>query len=82
MDESSAQPLPAGAAGAERGERPLVDCLADFWQGEFTLGGADREQDTERVGSASAGPGASGITVRGRDLADLLAPAYRRFTGA
>ncbi|MER8185697.1 hypothetical protein [Kitasatospora sp. NPDC094015] len=71
-----------GAPG-DRGERPLADCLADFWQGDFTLGdtaGSAAVGSSGSSGTALRDLGPSGITVGGRDLADLLAPAYRRFT--
>ncbi|MEV7179250.1 hypothetical protein [Kitasatospora sp. NPDC093679] len=58
----------AGPAGADRA----------FWDGDFTL----RTDDEDRPAAPALDPlGPSGSTVRGRDLADLLAPAYRRFTG-
>ncbi|WP_371480833.1 hypothetical protein [Kitasatospora sp. NBC_00315] len=84
-------------------ERPLEDCLPDYWRGTFTLRDesapepkslsesdpeSDPASDPEPVpggpdgarGSALAALGPSGITVRGRDLATLLEPAYRAFT--
>ncbi|MCX5212130.1 hypothetical protein OG689_23085 [Kitasatospora sp. NBC_00240] len=72
---------PDPAAGP--GERPLTDCLADYWQGDFTL--RDTPDDgpeaaATAAATARAGLGPSGITVRGRDLATLLDPAYRAFT--
>ncbi|MFD0262488.1 hypothetical protein [Kitasatospora indigofera] len=66
--------LPAGP-----GERPLADCLADYWQGGFTLRDTP-EDDPDEAATARPGPGPSGITVRGRDLATLLDRAYRAFT--
>ncbi|MFJ1704545.1 hypothetical protein [Kitasatospora sp. NPDC088346] len=77
------------------GERPLADCLDDFWRSGFTLRAPDDgtgvRPGASRGGASPGGPaldgpvldglGPSGITLRGRDLADLLAPAYRRFTG-
>ncbi|MFI6446360.1 hypothetical protein [Kitasatospora sp. NPDC050543] len=78
-------PPPAGSSSvagnaAPVGERPLADCVADFWRGDFTLrgdgeDGGDAEQSPTTSALAALGP--SGITVRGRDLAALLEPAYR-----
>ena len=59
------------------GDRPLDDCLEDFWRGAFTLradAGSDNAPAAQELDP-------SGITVRGRDLAVLLAPAYRELTG-
>ncbi|WP_371497878.1 hypothetical protein OG871_18160 [Kitasatospora sp. NBC_00374] len=77
------------------GDRPLADCLDDFWRGDFALRAPDdppgdrpgaqagsAPHGSALDGSALDGLGPSGITLRGRDLADLLAPAYRRFTGS
>ncbi|GGV03229.1 hypothetical protein GCM10010495_13220 [Kitasatospora herbaricolor] len=80
----SGSPLgPGGAFGpdlpAGPGERPLADCLADYWQGGFTLRDTP-EDDPDEATTARPGPGPSGITVRGRDLATLLDRAYRAFT--
>ncbi|MEV6207350.1 hypothetical protein [Kitasatospora sp. NPDC051914] len=71
--ETPAGLLPPSAA-AEAAERDRA-----FWAGEFTL----RSDDTpDRQPAPALDPlGPSGTTVRGRDLAELLAPAYRRFTG-
>ncbi|MET9617219.1 hypothetical protein [Kitasatospora indigofera] len=66
--------LPAGP-----GERPIADCLADYWQGGFTLRDTP-DDDPGEATTARPGPGPSGITVRGRDLATLLDRAYRAFT--
>ncbi|MFG2824333.1 hypothetical protein ACGFX4_33500 [Kitasatospora sp. NPDC048365] len=60
------------------GDRPLDDCLEDFWRGGFTLR-ADPGNDVRLSAVPDLDP--SGITVRGRDLAVLLAPAYRDLTG-
>jgi len=58
-------------------ERSLADRLEDFWEGEFTL------QADPAAASVSAldelGP--AGIRIGGRDLAAVLAPAYRRPAG-
>jgi hypothetical protein len=62
-------PQPAGPQAAPDG----------FWDGDFTL---HADEPAARPGAPaidSLGP--SGITVRGRDLAVLLAPSYRRLTG-
>ncbi|WP_431679321.1 hypothetical protein [Kitasatospora sp. KL5] len=65
---------PAGLLPPSAAERDRA-----FWAGEFTL----RSDDTpDRPPAPALDPlGPSGTTVRGRDLAELLAPAYRRFTG-
>ncbi|PJN23293.1 hypothetical protein [Kitasatospora sp. CB02891] len=57
-------------------DRPLDQCLDAFWQGGFTLRPADAP--AERPDPALDHLGPSGLTVRGRDLAELLAPDYRR----
>ena len=60
-------------------EWPLEEFLADYWKGSFIL---REEPDTaapERT-TAVAPLGPSGITVRGHELAALLAPAYEAFT--
>ncbi|MFJ5922337.1 hypothetical protein ACIQF6_06945 [Kitasatospora sp. NPDC092948] len=57
-------------------DRPLDQCLDTFWQGEFTL----RPPDTpgERPDPALDHLGPSGLTERGRDVAELLVSDYRR----
>lgn len=66
---------PAGAAGA--GDLEGLEGLEGYWQGDFTL---RREGEPA---AAPAGPlplerlAAPEITVRGRNLAVLLAPVYR-----
>ncbi|MCU7824044.1 hypothetical protein [Kitasatospora sp. DSM 101779] len=68
-DEQPARRPPGATAGPDRA----------FWDGDFTL----RADGDDRPAAPALDPlGPSGRTVRGRDLADLLAPAYRRFTGA
>ncbi|MEV4557128.1 hypothetical protein AB0K51_09030 [Kitasatospora sp. NPDC049285] len=57
-------------------DRPLDRCLDDFWQGEFTLRPVDAP--AERPAPAPDGLGPVGLTVRDRDLAELLARDYRR----
>ncbi|MFC9324979.1 hypothetical protein [Kitasatospora sp. NPDC057015] len=69
-------PLGPGAGG-DPGERPLDACLADYWQGTFTLRDSPQEP---AAAPAHAGLGPSGVTVRGRDLATVLDRAYRAFT--
>ncbi|MEV0530671.1 hypothetical protein [Kitasatospora sp. NPDC050463] len=63
------------------GERPLADCLDTFWQGRIPspVSPADGEPEPAPALDELA---ASAITVRGRPLEALLAPAYRRFTDA
>ncbi|MBV6697069.1 hypothetical protein [Kitasatospora aureofaciens] len=52
--------------------------VAAYWRGDFTL----RAEEPEEEGEPSLRRlGPSGITVRGRDLAALLAPAYDTFRG-
>ncbi|MFI9328259.1 hypothetical protein ACIGZJ_12035 [Kitasatospora sp. NPDC052868] len=67
----------------EQPEQPASDdtaaetvTVADYWRGAFTLGAAGPD-DPEEPSLRRLGP--SGITVRGSDLADLLAPAYVHF---
>ncbi|MGK4581564.1 hypothetical protein [Kitasatospora sp. HPMI-4] len=60
--------------------QPLSELLDTFWEGEFTLQPSPPGPETA-AGSALAGLGPSGIRIAGRDLAALLAPAYRRLTG-
>ncbi|GAA2838299.1 MULTISPECIES: hypothetical protein [Kitasatospora] len=60
-------------------DRPLQDCLDDFWQGRLPLL-ADRPEEPPAPAPDELGP--SGVTVAGRELTAVLAPAYRRFTGA
>ncbi len=57
-------------------DRPLDQCLDAFWQGEFILRPSDAP--AERPDPALDHLGPSGIPLRGRDLADLLAADYRR----
>ncbi|WP_354641262.1 hypothetical protein [Kitasatospora camelliae] len=66
------------AEGAGPGDRPLAHCLDTFWQGDFRL--HDGIGPREAAPTALDGLGPSGITVRGRELATLLAAAYRSFT--
>jgi hypothetical protein len=57
----------------------------DFWSGDFTL----RQDPPEQAGDTQAGDApppyqrsaGGGLTVAGRDLAQLLAPVYRALTG-
>ncbi|MFC8450875.1 hypothetical protein [Kitasatospora sp. NPDC057223] len=60
-------------------EWPLEEFLADYWKGSFTLREEPDAPPPEQA-TALAGLGPSGITVRGRELAVLLAPAYEAFT--
>ncbi|MFE2724758.1 hypothetical protein [Kitasatospora sp. NPDC059327] len=63
------------------GDRPLAQCLDFFWQGRIPspVESAEGEGEPASVVDELA---ASGITLRGRPLEALLAPAYRRFTDA
>ncbi len=54
--------------------------LKGFWEGDFTLG-ADPDAQAPAAAWAIEGLGASGIRIGGRDLAAVLAPAYRKLTG-
>lgn len=59
--------------------------LEGFWDGDFTLGpNSDDPASTPSAPPAPAidGLGGSGIRIGGRDLATLLAPAYRRLLGS
>jgi hypothetical protein len=52
----------------------------DFWSGDFTL----RREPPEQTGAEPLPferPAGGGVTVGGRDLAQLLAPVYRALTG-
>ncbi|MFE2430323.1 hypothetical protein ACFXJ5_26685 [Streptomyces sp. NPDC059373] len=64
-------------ANEERHDRPLADCLEDFWDCADDL---PRERDPGPPDPAPGRLGPSGITVRGRDLAAVLRPAYDAFT--
>ncbi|WP_030244369.1 hypothetical protein [Streptomyces sp. NRRL S-350] len=70
---------------------PMVH-VAAYWRGDFTLGPAPSEGEPNGSSGPNGpdGPdepdepslrrlGRSGITVHGRDLAALLAPAYDAF---
>lgn len=54
---------------------PVVN-VAAYWRGDFTLRAED-DRDTDEPSLRRLGP--SGITVRGRDLVAVLAPAYDAF---
>lgn len=56
---------------------PVTVAVADYWRGDFTLHPAPEEPAEPSL--RRLGP--SGITVRGRDLAVLLARAYDSFPG-
>jgi hypothetical protein len=77
-------PQNPGAPGseAEASEAPAPGPPAapeGFWDGDFAL---HADEPAARRGAPAIHPlGPSGITVRGRDLAALLAPSYRRLTG-
>lgn len=58
---------------------PVVN-VAAYWRGDFTLSPAPPEDGPDRPDEPSPRRlGRSGITVHGRDLAVLLAPAYEAF---
>ncbi|MEU8920709.1 hypothetical protein AB0D10_07160 [Kitasatospora sp. NPDC048545] len=52
---------------------PVVN-VAAYWRGDFTLRPAPPEEQSDEPSLRRLGR--SGITVHGRDLAALLAPAY------
>ncbi|WP_035800457.1 hypothetical protein [Kitasatospora mediocidica] len=60
-------------------DRSAIDRLEDYWLGEFVLGEAadDEEEEAELPVDRLPPPQ---ITVRGRNLAVLLAPVYRAMT--
>lgn len=68
---------------AEQPKAPVVN-VAAYWRGDFTLRPdpprADPPQEDQDEPSLRR-LGRSGITVHGRDLATLLAPAYDAFHG-
>jgi hypothetical protein len=72
------------SAHEARHDRPLADCLEDFWDcADDLLRDRDPEppdRDPEPPDPAPDRLGRSGITVRGRDLAAVLRPAYDAFT--
>ncbi|MFJ9775246.1 hypothetical protein ACIRVF_29025 [Kitasatospora sp. NPDC101157] len=55
--------------------RPETVNVAAYWRGDFTLKTPDEEPAEPSLNRL----GRSGITVHGRDLAALLAPAYDTF---
>ncbi|MFH9353466.1 hypothetical protein [Kitasatospora sp. NPDC017646] len=55
--------------------RPEMVNVAAYWRGDFTLETPDEEPAEPSLNRL----GRSGITVHGRDLAALLAPAYDTF---
>ncbi|MEV7021158.1 hypothetical protein [Kitasatospora sp. NPDC093558] len=59
----------------ERDTAPAVN-VAAYWRGDFTL---RTEEPAEEDEPSLRRLGPSGITVRGRDLAAVLAPAYDTF---
>jgi uncharacterized Zn finger protein len=63
-------------------ERPLAECLDDFWLDGFHAGRDDQRSEAQRQPADLAlnrlAP--PDLAIRGRNLADLLAPAYRAFT--
>ncbi|MFJ2865031.1 hypothetical protein [Kitasatospora sp. NPDC087314] len=57
---------------------PVVN-VAAYWGGDFTLRPAPPEPADDPDEPSPHRLGRSGVTVRGRDLAALLAPAYEAF---
>jgi len=76
---ATAEPV-ADAAAAER---PLAECLADFWQEGSRHRTLRAAAEAEPPGGADplAGLGPSGIVIRGRSLESLLLPGYRALRG-
>ncbi|MFJ1934168.1 MULTISPECIES: hypothetical protein [unclassified Kitasatospora] len=79
---------PAGNAqpgDAQPGNTPAVNApavnVAAYWGGGFTLRPAPPGPEEEPDEPSLRRLGRSGVTVRGRDLATLLAPAYEAFRG-
>ncbi|MEV7354224.1 hypothetical protein [Kitasatospora sp. NPDC091276] len=79
---------PAGNAqpgNAQPGNTPAVNAaavnVAAYWGGGFTLRPAPPGPEEEPDEPSLRSLGRSGVTVRGRDLATLLAPAYEAFRG-
>ena len=60
-------------------ELPLEECLATFWMPGPPL--PPTRDEEPREGTWLDGRGPSGVRVRGRDLVDVLRPAYDAFTG-
>ncbi|MFJ6385560.1 hypothetical protein ACIQI7_36835 [Kitasatospora sp. NPDC092039] len=61
--------------------RPPVVNVAAYWRGDFTLRPVPTEEEDGPDEPSLRRLGRSGITVHGRDLAVLLAPAYEAFRG-
>ncbi|MFD7830123.1 hypothetical protein [Kitasatospora sp. NPDC059803] len=80
-----AQPGNAPAANAPAANAPAVNVaavnVAAYWGGGFTLRPAPPGPEEEPDEPSLRRLGRSGVTVRGRDLATLLAPAYEAFRG-
>ncbi|MEV7929197.1 hypothetical protein [Kitasatospora sp. NPDC088779] len=81
-------PVPPGntpAGNAQPGDAPAVNApavnVAAYWGGGFTLRPAPPGPEEEPDEPSLRRLGRSGVTVRGRDLATLLAPAYETFRG-
>jgi len=62
------------------GDRPLADCLDTFWQGRVPPPAPSAPAPADPASSVLDELGPAGITVRGRDIGEQLAAAYRRFT--
>ncbi|MFJ3214622.1 hypothetical protein ACIPLC_01660 [Kitasatospora sp. NPDC086801] len=76
-------PAPVPPGDAPPGNAPPADApavnVAAYWGGDFTLRPAPPGPAEEPGESSLRRLGRSGVTVRGRDLATLLAPAYEAF---
>jgi uncharacterized Zn finger protein len=79
-------PKPRPVVDPTGAERPLAECLDDFWldgpcPDGFRVGGDDQRNEPRRP-PADLAPNRLGppdLVIRGRNLADLLAPAYKAF---
>ncbi|MFJ7274877.1 hypothetical protein [Kitasatospora sp. NPDC098663] len=88
MTPDHSAPAPPGnapAVDAEPGNTPAGNAravnVAAYWGGGFTLRPAPPGPEEEPDEPSLRRLGRSGVTVRGRDLATLLAPAYEAFRG-
>jgi len=77
--EAHAATAGPGEDPAVAAERPLRDCLDDFWQegGRHRALRAAAGADDPGGADAAAALGPSGIMIRGRSLEALLRPAYQ-----
>ncbi|MFF3001749.1 hypothetical protein ACFVTF_02945 [Kitasatospora sp. NPDC057940] len=76
----NAQTVDSQPGNAPAGNAAAVN-VAAYWGGGFTLRPAPPGPEEEPDEPSLRRLGRSGVTVRGRDLATLLAPAYEAFRG-